>query len=48
MNRVIAAPLNREKQEFKPIFIMLKPGDNPITEMELQQLGPLKPSKDNE
>jgi hypothetical protein len=47
-DRIIAAPLNRERREFEPIFIILKPGDNPTAEMELQRVGPLKPSKDNE
>jgi hypothetical protein len=44
-DRIIAAPLIRERHEFEPVFVILKPGDNPTTEMELQQVGPLKPSK---
>lgn len=44
-DKMICAPLNREKEEIETNFFILKPGDDPTITLKLEKVGPLKPAQ---
>ncbi len=44
-DKMICAPLNREKREIETDFFVLKPGDDPTITLKLEEVGPLAPAQ---